>query len=98
MPVVVAADHGGGQFVARSGEDGIVLTEMDTASWAQAIAPLVVDETRRAEIGRQARQWIEREWPDWGEVLERDLLAAWHEAALNGRYLHVDHARRWASS
>ena len=98
LPVVVAADHGGGQFVACSGEDGIVLTEMDAASWAQAIAPLVVDETRRAEIGRQARQWIEREWPDWGEVLERDLLAAWHEAARNGRYLHVDHARRWASS
>jgi glycosyltransferase involved in cell wall biosynthesis len=98
LPVVVAADHGGGQFVARSGEDGIVLTEMDAASWAEAIAPLVVDETHRAEIGRQARQWIELEWPDWGEVLERDLLAAWHEAARNGRYLHVDHARRWASS
>jgi glycosyltransferase involved in cell wall biosynthesis len=98
LPVVVAADHGGGQFVARSGEDGIVLSEMDTASWANAIAPLVMDETSRAEIGRQARHWIEREWPDWGEVLERDLLAAWHEAARNGRYLHVDHARRWASS
>ena len=98
LPVVVAADHGGGQFVARSGEDGIVLSEMDAASWAKAIAPLVMDETRRAEIGRSARQWIEREWPDWGEVLERDLLAAWHEAARNGRYLHVDHARRWASS
>ena len=98
LPVVVAADHGGGQFVARSGEDGIILTEMDAASWAEAIAPLVVDENRRAEIGHQARQWIEREWPDWGEVLERDLLAAWHEAARNGRYLHVDHARRWASS
>jgi glycosyltransferase involved in cell wall biosynthesis len=97
LPVVVAADHGGGQFVARSGEDGIVLSDMDAASWAKAIAPLVLDETHRAEIGRQARQWIEREWPDWGEVLERDLLAAWHEAARNGRYRHVDHARRWAS-
>ncbi|GAB2176173.1 glycosyltransferase [Dongia sp. agr-C8] len=98
LPVVVAADHGGGQFVARSGEDGIVLSKMDAASWAEAIAPLVMDETRRSEIGCNARQWIEREWPDWGEVLERDLLAAWHEAALNGRYRHVDHARRWASS
>jgi glycosyltransferase involved in cell wall biosynthesis len=98
LPVVVAADHGGGQFVARSGEDGIVLSDMDVAGWAKAIAPLVVDETRRREIGRNARAWIEREWPDWGEVLERDLLAAWHEAALNGRYRHVDHARRWASS
>lgn len=98
LPVVVAAEHGGGQFVARTGEDGIVVAEMDPASWAQAIAPLVVDEARRQEIGRQARTWIEREWPDWGEVLERDLLAAWHEAARNGRYRHVDHARRWASS
>lgn len=98
LPVVVAADHGGGQFVACSGDDGIVLCDMDVASWAKAIEPLVVDETRRREIGQNARRWIEREWPDWGEVLERDLLAAWHEAALNGRYRHVDHARRWASS
>jgi len=98
LPVVVAADHGGGQFVARSGEDGIVLADLDVASWTKAIEPLVVEEQRRLEIGRNARRWIEREWPDWGEVLERDLLAAWHEAALNGRYRHVDHARRWASS
>jgi glycosyltransferase involved in cell wall biosynthesis len=98
LPVVVASEHGGGQFVACSGEDGIVLTDMDASAWAKAIAPLVTDEARRVEIGRNARQWIEREWPDWGEVLERDLLAAWHEAARNGRYLHVDHARRWASS
>jgi glycosyltransferase involved in cell wall biosynthesis len=98
LPVVVAADHGGGQFVACSGEDGVVLNDMDVASWAKAIAPLVADETRRREIGRNARAWIERDWPDWTEVLERDLLAAWHEAALNGRYRHVDHARRWASS
>jgi glycosyltransferase involved in cell wall biosynthesis len=97
LPVVVAADHGGGLFIARSGEDGIVLSDMGAATWAEAIAPLILDETRRAEIGRQARQWIEREWPDWSEVLERDLMAAWHEAARNGRYRHVDHARRWAS-
>jgi glycosyltransferase involved in cell wall biosynthesis len=98
LAVVVAAEHGGGQFVARSGEDGIVLSDLDADSWSKAIAPLVVNETHRREIGRNARQWIEREWPDWGEVLERDLLAAWHEAALNGRTKHVDHARRWASS
>jgi glycosyltransferase involved in cell wall biosynthesis len=98
LPVVVAADHGGGQFVACSGEDGIVMSEMDAGAWAGAIRPLVVEPGRRTEIGRNARQWIEREWPDWSEVLERDLLAAWHEAALNGRTKHVDHARRWASS
>jgi glycosyltransferase involved in cell wall biosynthesis len=98
LPVVVAAEHGGGQFVARSGGDGVVVAAPDAAAWADAIEPLVTDTLRRGEIGRNARQWIEREWPDWNEVLERDLLAAWHEAARNGRVRHVDHARRWASS
>ena len=79
----ISAEHGGGQFVTRSGEDGVIEAQADAASWAKTIAPLVVEETRRIEIGRRARAWIEREWPDWSEVLDRDLLAAWHEAALN---------------
>lgn len=86
LPVVVAEEHGGGQFVARSGEDGVVLASRDAADWAAAIRPLVVDPEQRAKIGRAARDWIEHQWPDWGEVLERDLLAAWHEAAQHGRY------------
>jgi Glycosyl transferases group 1 len=94
LPVVVAQEHGGGQFVARSGEDGLVLGSRDAGDWAAAIRPLVVDPTRRAEMGRAARRWIEREWPDWAEVLEQDLLTAWKEAAENGRYYrHVDHTR-----
>ena len=98
LPVVVAEEHGGGQFVARPGEDGVVLASRDSGDWAAAIRPLVVDPQQRAKIGHAARNWIEREWPDWGEVLERDLLAAWHEAAQhgryrNGRYRHVDHTR-----
>jgi len=98
LPVVVASEHGGGQFVARSGEDGVIVSVSDPAVWAAAIEPLATDMLQRDEMGRLARDWIEREWPDWGEVLERDLLTAWEEAALNGRYRHVDHARRWASS
>jgi glycosyltransferase involved in cell wall biosynthesis len=93
LPVVVADEHGGGQFVARPGEDGLVLASRDAGDWAAAIRPLVVDPTRRSAMGRAAREWIEREWPDWAEVLERDLLAAWHEAAEHGRYRHVDHTR-----
>ncbi|HVZ02591.1 MAG TPA: glycosyltransferase [Dongiaceae bacterium] len=97
LPVVVAREHGGGQFVARSGEDGLVLSSRDPGDWAAAIRPLVVDPAQRAKIGRAARDWIEHEWPDWGEVLERDLLAAWHEAAEHGRYRHVDHTRHRTS-
>jgi len=93
LPVVVAEQHGGGQFVAKPGEDGLVLASRDAGDWAAAIRPLVVDPAARAKIGRAARDWIEREWPDWTEVLERDLLTAWNEAASFGRYRHVDHTR-----
>jgi glycosyltransferase involved in cell wall biosynthesis len=93
LPVVVAAEHGGGQFVARSGEDGLVLASTNPDDWAAAIRPLVLDGAERARIGGAARDWIEREWPDWGEVLERDLLTAWHEAAEYGRYRRVVHTR-----
>jgi glycosyltransferase involved in cell wall biosynthesis len=93
LPVVVAQEHGGGQFVARSGEDGVVLAARDAGSWTAAIRPLVVDPAERARIGKAARRWVEHDWPDWCEVLERDLLAAWHEAAEYGRFRHVDHTR-----
>jgi glycosyltransferase involved in cell wall biosynthesis len=93
LPVVVAQDHGGGQFVTRSGEDGLVLSSRDPGDWAAAIRPLIADPGERTKIGKAARHWIEREWPDWDAVLERDLLAAWKEAAEFGRYRHVDHTR-----
>jgi len=93
LPVVVADAHGGGQFVARSGGDGVVLSARDAETWAGAIRPLVTDTAARQAMGRAARDWIERAWPDWREVLERDLLVAWQEAAMNGRYRHVDHTR-----
>jgi glycosyltransferase involved in cell wall biosynthesis len=93
LPVVVAAEHGGGQFIARSGEDGLVLASTNPGDWADAIRPLVRDGAERTRIGGAARNWIEREWPDWGEVLERDLMTAWHDAAEYGRYRHVDHTR-----
>jgi glycosyltransferase involved in cell wall biosynthesis len=93
LPVVVAGAHGGGQFVAAPGYDGLVLEARKPKAWAEAIRPLVVEPGRRVAMGHNARAWIEREWPNWGEVLERDLLAAWGEAARNGRYRHVDHPR-----
>jgi glycosyltransferase involved in cell wall biosynthesis len=98
LPVVVADAHGGGQFVARSGADGLVLSARDAGAWTAAIRPLVTDAAARQAMGRAARHWIETEWPDWGEVLERDLLAAWHDAARNGRYRHVDHTRHRTGS
>ncbi len=85
-PVVVAEEHGGGQFVEQSGADGIVLSSRAPEDWAAAIKPLAIERAQREAIGRAGRTWIEREWPDWSEVLERDLLTAWREAARNGRY------------
>jgi hypothetical protein len=86
LPVVVASEHGGGQFVACPGVDGIVIASRDPADWAAPLRPLVTDSEKRAQIGCAARRWIEQEWPNWDEVLEQDLLSAWTEAAENGRY------------
>jgi glycosyltransferase involved in cell wall biosynthesis len=86
LPVAVAAEHGGGQFVSGPELDGIVIASRNPVDWAEAIRPLTTDPVRREDIGRRARLWIERKWPDWGEVLEQDLLAAWSEAAQYGRY------------
>jgi glycosyltransferase involved in cell wall biosynthesis len=81
LPVVVAARHGGGQFVARSGQDGVVLDSQEPAAWAEAIAPLLRQPERRQAMGSAARQWAETAWPSWREVLLEDLLPVWRKAA-----------------
>jgi glycosyltransferase involved in cell wall biosynthesis len=91
LPVLVASAHGGGQFIARNGADGFVLDTTDPSDWAEAARPLLLDADRRAAIGAAARQWAERDWPSWREVLEQDLLPAWTSAAA------VAHARRAAA-
>jgi len=81
LPVLVAGAHGGGQFIAANGLDGIIVESTVPEAWANASRPLLSDEARRHGIGAAARRWAERDWPSWREVLEQDLLPAWTGAA-----------------
>jgi hypothetical protein len=83
--VLVASAHGGGQFIAQNGADGLVIESTKPEDWAEAARPLVLDAARRAAIGAAARLWAERDWPSWRQVLEQDLLPIWESAAEIGR-------------
>jgi glycosyltransferase involved in cell wall biosynthesis len=85
LPVLVASAHGGGQFIAESGWDGLIIESTDPADWAGAARPLMLDGARRAAIGAAARRWAERDWPSWREVLEQDLAPVWRSAAETAR-------------
>jgi glycosyltransferase involved in cell wall biosynthesis len=81
LPVVVAARHGGGQFVARSGQDGVVLDSQDPLLWSRAMTPLLRQPEARLAMSAQARRWAETMWPGWRDVLLEDLLPVWRKAA-----------------
>ncbi|HWA46517.1 MAG TPA: glycosyltransferase [Hypericibacter adhaerens] len=81
LPVVVAAQHGGGQFVARPGFDGVVLDSQDPSLWAEAITPLLRSPEARFAMSGHARRWAETAWPGWRDVLIEDLIPAWRKAA-----------------
>jgi glycosyltransferase involved in cell wall biosynthesis len=90
LPVVVAAHHGGGQFVARPGFDGIVLDSQDPAVWAAAIAPLLRQPEMRLAISAHARRWAETMWPGWRDVLVEDLIPIWRKAAKRTDLVSID--------
>ena len=92
LPVLVTPD-GGGAYVHRNGEDGIVVERPELAAWTEALEPLLASARRRGEIGRAARRDIEASQPDWRDVLRRDLLPVWQEAAARSRAGHRAHVR-----
>lgn len=79
LPVLVAGASGSDRLLVE-GETGLVVRG-DTAAWAEAIAALAGDPSRRAEMGRAARAWALREIPTWRQVLLEDLLPVWRRAA-----------------
>jgi glycosyltransferase involved in cell wall biosynthesis len=81
LPVIVAASHGGAQFIRQPGQDGLIAVDQQPASWAAIARPLIADADRRAAISRAARNWAESDWPSWTDVLRNDLLAGWQVAA-----------------
>jgi len=81
LPVIVAAHHGGCQFVARPGQDGLVLDSQDPALWARAMTPLLRQPDARLAMSAHARRWAETVWPGWRDVLLEDLIPVWRKAA-----------------
>src|SRR5712691_11239893 len=49
--------------------------------WAAAIIELAAAPTRRAEMGKAARAYVEASVPSWADILAEDLLPVWQEAA-----------------
>lgn len=85
LPVLVAGAHGGGQFIARPGIDGVIVESTAPDAWADAARALLLDPAGRQSMGVAARRWVEEAWPSWRQVLEEDLLPAWNAAAETGR-------------
>ena len=81
LPVVVSANDGAAQFVSESGKDGILVADRAPEAWAAAMAPLIVDGVRRAEIAYAARKMIDEHWPSWTDVFRDDLLNVWRTLA-----------------
>jgi glycosyltransferase involved in cell wall biosynthesis len=81
LPVAVADHPGPAQFIARPGQDGLVLPTAKPAAWRSAIAQLISDAGARRLMGGMARQTIETRWPSWRDVVANDLLPIWRDAA-----------------
>ncbi len=79
LPALVAPE-GGGLYVERDGEDGIVVPDPDPAAWTAEMAALLEMPARARAIGAAARRRVERRHPSWRDVLEQDLLPHWLRA------------------
>lgn len=80
LPVVVAATHGGAQFITEPGIDGFIAGDQAPASWAAIARGLLDHPQARQMVSGAARIWAEQEWPSWDDVLDKDLLLAWRAA------------------
>lgn len=81
LPVVVASVHGGGQFVAQPGRDGIVMESDEAEAWSATLQGLLDDPARRGTMSAAARRWAVECCPTWREVLTEDLLPVWRRVA-----------------
>jgi phosphatidylinositol alpha-1,6-mannosyltransferase len=63
----VAGDSGGVRSAVRDGETGIVVPPTDADAIADALRALLLNPTRRAEMGRAARRAVETHY-NWDRV------------------------------
>jgi glycosyltransferase involved in cell wall biosynthesis len=79
--VAVSNLGGPSQLIHQTGEDGVIIAGQDPRQWADVIAGLMNPPDHLREMGDNARQHIEAEWPSWKQVLEEDLIPIWKAAA-----------------
>lgn len=81
LPLVVG-DAGGARETVRPGDTGDLVNGRDVAAVARAVATLLADPERAAEMGRRGRRWMLQDW-DWScrqQQLSKLLLNSTHEA------------------
>ena len=78
LPVMVSARSSMGRLLIEN-LTGLVLPGGDAGAWAEAIAGLVKDSTRRLDMSHAARAYAERRLPSWDDVLGTDLLPHWRD-------------------
>ena len=83
--VPLVAPNGGGKFVSKDGEDGLIVTSHDASDWAHAISSILADDERRSAISISALREIERNHPTWEQVVVEDLYPVWLRCAAARR-------------
>ncbi len=80
LPVLAARGSG---FASRMADCLAVrvLPGDDPEPWVAAVVDLASAPRRRRALGLVARAYVEARVPNWGEVLEQDLLPVWRGAA-----------------
>lgn len=78
---VVAGDSGGAPDAVLEGETGLVVPGRSVEAAADAVAGLLADPGRAAELGAKGRSWVEREWTWARQAARLDALLRAPEGA-----------------
>jgi glycosyltransferase involved in cell wall biosynthesis len=82
LPVLISGRSGLDRLL-DPGPGGRLIEAGGAEPWARALLELAADPGRRAGMGLASRRHAETHLASWGEVLERDLVPVWRQAAAN---------------
>tara|TARA_R110000782_G_scaffold44717_1_gene99794 strand:+ start:84 stop:1388 length:1305 start_codon:yes stop_codon:yes gene_type:complete len=80
----LVSNRGGGAGDVDAGVTGRYLPPDDPAAWRDAARAAAADPDRTAAWGTAAAAVARRRFPSWADVLARDLIPVWQEAAAGG--------------
>lgn len=80
----LVSDRGGGAGDVDADVTGRYLPPDDPAAWRDAVRAAAADPNRTAAWGAAAAATARRRFPSWVDVLARDLIPVWCEAAAGG--------------